>query len=38
VLVRPYTFKRVAELAPKEEIREFVCNENNSDLPHLVGK
>ena len=28
----------VAELAPKEELREFICNENNSDLPHLVGK
>jgi hypothetical protein len=38
VLARPYTFKRVAELAPTEEIREFICNENNSDLQHLVGK
>ncbi len=37
VLARPYTFTRVSELAPKEEIREFICNENNSDLPHLVG-
>ena len=38
VLAKPWTFKRVAELAPKEELREFICNENNSDLPHLVGK
>jgi hypothetical protein len=28
----------VAELAPTEEIREFICNENNSDLQHLAGK
>ena len=38
VLARPYTFKRVAELAPTEEIREFICAENNSDLQHLVSK
>ena len=38
VLARAYTFKRVAELAPTEEIREFICNENNSDLQHLVGQ
>ena len=38
VLARPYTFKRVSELAPTEEIREFICNENNSDLQHLVAK
>jgi Carboxypeptidase regulatory-like domain len=38
VLARPYTFKRVAELAPKEEIREFICPENNSDVGHLVGQ
>jgi hypothetical protein len=38
VLARPFTFKRVSELAPTEEIREFICNENNSDLAHLVDK
>jgi hypothetical protein len=37
VLATPWTFKRVAELAPTESIREFIC-ENNSDLEHLVGK
>jgi hypothetical protein len=26
----------VAELAPGDEIREFMCNENNIDLQHLV--
>jgi hypothetical protein len=36
VLAKPWTFKRVAELAPTEEIREFMCNENNSDLAHFV--
>jgi hypothetical protein len=38
VLANPWTYKRTSELAPKEEIREFMCNENNSDLEHLVGK
>ncbi len=38
VLATPYTFKRVSELAPKEFIREFICDENNKDLSHLFGK
>ena len=38
VLAKPWTFKRVSELAPSEEVREFICNENNSDLAHLVGQ
>ena len=38
VLAGPWTYKRVSELAPGEEIREFMCNENNMDLQHLVGK
>jgi carboxypeptidase family protein len=37
-LARPYTFKRVAELAPSEELYEFICPENNRDAPHMVGK
>ena len=37
VLAKPWTYKRVAELAPSESIREFIC-ENNSDVEHLVGK
>lgn len=38
VLAKPWTFKRVSELAPKETIREFMCTENNRDVEHLVGK
>jgi hypothetical protein len=39
VLVKPYTMKRTAELAPpNEEIYEFICTENNRDVKHLVGK
>ncbi|HWE50788.1 MAG TPA: carboxypeptidase-like regulatory domain-containing protein [Bryobacteraceae bacterium] len=38
ILARPYTMKRVSDLAPGEEIREFICTENNRDLEHLVGR
>jgi hypothetical protein len=38
VLAKPWTMKRVSELAPSEEIYEFVCTENNVDLPHMLGK
>jgi hypothetical protein len=38
VLARPYTTKRVSDLAPTEEIYEFICPENNRDVVHLVGK
>jgi hypothetical protein len=38
VLAKPWTMKRVSELAPGEEIREFICTENNRDLDHLVGR
>ncbi len=27
-----------SQLAPKEEVFEFICPENNRDVPHLVGK
>jgi hypothetical protein len=37
VLAKPWTMKRVAELA-QEEIFEFICQENNRDVTHLVGK
>jgi hypothetical protein len=37
VLAKPWTQKRVAELA-NEEIFEFICTENNRDVEHLVGK
>jgi hypothetical protein len=38
VLAKPYTMKRVADLAASEEIYEFICPENNQDADHLVGK
>jgi hypothetical protein len=38
VLAKPWTIKQVADLAAGEEIREFICAENNRDVPHLVGK
>jgi hypothetical protein len=38
VLARPYTFKRVADLAAKETIREFICTENERDVMHFNGK
>jgi len=38
VLAKPWTFKAVADLAAGEEIREFICAENNRDIPHMVGK
>jgi len=38
VLARPYTIKRVAELAQGYDIYEFICSENERDVPHMVGK
>lgn len=38
VLAKPFTMKRVSDLAPTEEIFEFICPENNKDVAHLVGK
>ena len=38
VLAKPWTFKRVSDLAAGHAIREFMCTENNRDLEHLVGK
>ncbi|HLH41759.1 MAG TPA: carboxypeptidase-like regulatory domain-containing protein [Bryobacteraceae bacterium] len=37
-LAKPWTQKRVAELAQGEEIYEFICPENNQDVQHMVGK
>ena len=33
-----WDLRQVADLAPNEEIQEFICNENNQDAAHLVGK
>jgi hypothetical protein len=38
ILAKPYTTKRVSELAPTEDIYEFICPENNRDVVHMVGK
>ena len=38
ILAKPWTMKRVSDLAPTEEIFEFICPENNRDVEHLVGK
>jgi hypothetical protein len=38
VYPKPWTMKRVSELAPDEEIMESICNENNKDPQHMVGK
>ena len=36
---KPWKMKGVATLAPSnEEILEYICNENNQDAEHLVGK
>ncbi len=37
-VMQPYTIKRVADLAPDQEIPEFICPENNQDVEHMVGK
>jgi hypothetical protein len=38
VLARPFTTKRVSDLAPTEVVYEFICPENNRDETHIVGK
>jgi len=36
---KPWTTKGAATLASStEEIPEFICNENNQDVEHLIGK
>jgi hypothetical protein len=35
---KSWTARTVSDLAPGEEIRELICNENNQDTEHLVGK
>jgi len=38
VLAKPWTLKQISELAPKETVREFICEEGNKDIPHMVGR
>ena len=35
---KPWTVTEVLHLLPDTELLEYVCNENNKDLRHLVGK
>jgi hypothetical protein len=35
---KPWTMKTVSDLASGEEVQEVICNENNQDAEHLVGK
>ena len=35
---KPWTMKTVSDLAQGEEVQEWICNENNQDAEHLVGK
>lgn len=35
---KPWKIKQVADLAENEEVQEYICNENNQDVEHLVGK
>lgn len=35
---KPWTTKRASTLAVGDEIGEYICAENNQDVPHLVGK
>ncbi|HWT78687.1 MAG TPA: hypothetical protein VN648_07770, partial [Candidatus Methylomirabilis sp.] len=35
---KPFTTRQVSTLLPKDvEIPEYVCTENNRDLPHLLN-
>ncbi len=35
---KPWKIRDAWDLAPSEEVMEYVCNENEKDLPHLTGK
>jgi hypothetical protein len=35
---KPWTIQRVSDLAPNEEVQEYICTENNKDVEHMVGK
>jgi Carboxypeptidase regulatory-like domain len=36
--LKPWVIKRVADLAPNEEVEELICTENERDRVHMVGK
>ena len=35
---KPWTVIERSQLAPGWELFDYVCNENNRDVPHLVGR
>src|SRR5262249_32068918 len=35
---KPWKIRNSWDLAPSEDVYEYVCNENNRDLSHLSGK
>ena len=35
---KPWTFKQEERLLPDTELLEYVCNENEKDLKHMVGE
>jgi hypothetical protein len=36
--LKPWTVTESSRLLPDTELLEFICNENEKDLPHLVGR
>jgi hypothetical protein len=34
---KPFTLFLTANLMPGAELMEYICNENNQDVPHLLG-
>ena len=38
VLAKPFTMKRVADLAAGHHVDEFICTENERDVLHMVGR
>jgi len=37
IYAKPWSFKETAHLIPDTELLEFICNENEKDLKHMVG-
>jgi hypothetical protein len=38
VYTKPWTFKQNHHLTPDTELMEYICNENEKDLKHMVGQ
>src|SRR5262245_27576258 len=37
-LTKPFKVKEVADLSTTVDVEEYICNENNQDVEHLIGK